>query len=493
MPLKLSQSFSFFGGGNSTSHDEKELGSTKRGQPSLRLELDKEFYRPGNWITATIEISNLTPKGTPLLSDDVLPSFIVDSMVFEIRGVERRDTQWFATPMRLPGFKGKRGESLFLDSTTSSIVSEVIVPHEASKTYLVRVELPRSLPPSFRGTTIRYLYFVKTEVRGRWLSLENGHHPLHAPLVKDLVQLEARQPLQIWGTQRTGMVKTEEDQIDGCVPGTSLNTTTTVDVYWKEKDVDSEWVRVFESVDQSDEGYDSSKDETSSVSSFYPNRGRLDMALRTSLSLQSFSSRSYTEGRHCQAESSNANGAEGFIRGRSYNIKIDDQVLLRFSPKSSDSGYYFGDTIGGVLGFSLEGVQRCLEVFVTLETFETVARQFVHPSRRTSPTITKVQSDFHAVVADLTETSFLFSIPIDGPMSFSTPCVSVQWVLRFEFLTNPRNVDWRRYEHPLLVEGREKGEWVLPITVQAPPPRTPAGSAKDKKVLLSNDLYVRTE
>lgn len=37
--------------------------------------------------------------------------------------------------------------------------------------------------------------------------------------------------------------------------------------------------------------------------------------------------------------------AEGFIRGRSYNIRIDDQVLLRFSPKNSDSTYYFGDMV----------------------------------------------------------------------------------------------------------------------------------------------------
>jgi len=38
-------------------------------------------------------------------------------------------------------------------------------------------------------------------------------------------------------------------------------------------------------------------------------------------------------------------GSEGFTRGRSYNIRIDDQVLLRFSPKNSDSTYYFGDMV----------------------------------------------------------------------------------------------------------------------------------------------------
>lgn len=37
--------------------------------------------------------------------------------------------------------------------------------------------------------------------------------------------------------------------------------------------------------------------------------------------------------------------AEGFIRGRSYNIRMDDQVLLRFSPKNSDSSYYFSDMV----------------------------------------------------------------------------------------------------------------------------------------------------
>jgi len=36
---------------------------------------------------------------------------------------------------------------------------------------------------------------------------------------------------------------------------------------------------------------------------------------------------------------------EGFIRGRSYNIRLDDQVLLKFYPKNSDSTYYFSDVV----------------------------------------------------------------------------------------------------------------------------------------------------
>lgn len=147
--------------------------------------------------------------------------------------------------------------------------------------------------------------------------------------------------------------------------------------------------------------------------------------------------------------------------------------------------------IGGTLTFfHEEGARRCLEVSITLETLETVNRRFIHPSRRNSPTITKVQSDHYEVVADLVQTSFLFSIPMDGPMSFSTPHVSVQWSLRFEFFTTPKNVDWTRYEHPLLIEGRDKSEWVLPITVHAPPPGTSGGHNRGEKLFSLEPLWV---
>ena len=61
-----------------------------------------------------------------------------------------------------------------------------------------------------------------------------------------------------------------------------------------------------ESLDESDEGYDSLKDEISSASSYNPNKGRLDMSLRTSLSLQSFGTKCYVEGRQSQADNSNS-------------------------------------------------------------------------------------------------------------------------------------------------------------------------------------------
>lgn len=141
--------------------------------------------------------------------------------------------------------------------------------------------------------------------------------------------------------------------------------------------------------------------------------------------------------------------AEGFTQGRSYNIRMDGQVLLRFSPKNADSSYYFSDTVMAVSshfayfsktlpasnqlfswmvfffpdrwnsyilpwrqsqkmprGKSIQfktssiyiywdllnlTISICFQVSVTLETLETINRRFVHPSRRNSPTLTKVQ------------------------------------------------------------------------------------------------------
>lgn len=57
----------------------------------------------------------------------------------------------------------------------------------------------------------------------------------------------------------------------------------------------------------------------------------------------------------------------------------------------------------------------------------------------------QIQSDHQEVVADMMQSGFLFSIPVDGPMTFSTPYISVQWLLRFEFFTTAKNVKLDRY------------------------------------------------
>ncbi|CAO2044164.1 unnamed protein product [Urochloa humidicola] len=528
--------------------EDRKVDSAAKQQlsPTLKLQTDKEVYRPGDSVTVTIEIhspaSSKDDAGQTLSGEDA-SSLLLDALSFELKGIEKLDSQWFSVPKPLPGSKQRRGEHMFLDCSAPSLVSKVIMASGQTKTYIVRVELPKILLPSYRGISIRYFYYVRSTLFGRSVVLGNGEQ--NKSPVKSSIRLEARVPLQIRVSQKSSSLLNEE--------GTWPFSVDQLGIYWREKDEDSEWIKANDNADL-EEGYDSSKDEVSSVSSYNPSKANPESSLRNSFSMQSLSSRlSTSEPFYNQVERPNfpsynpiprlsvseisddhdgglvspqrklnhllpdhpsnvqrfspdsdglkddvglpltpknvdPAGSEGFTRGRSYNIRINDQVLLRFSPKNSDSTYYFGDMIGGALTFFHgTGKRRCLEVSITLETSETINPRALHPSRRGSPTITKLHSEHHEVVADLHQTSFLFSIPIDGPMSFATSKVTVQWSLRFEFFTTPEGTDPDRYEHPLLVEKRQKGEWVLPITVYAPPlRRRPTHGRNDRSVLPGN-------
>ncbi|KQK17653.1 uncharacterized protein LOC100826423 [Brachypodium distachyon] len=546
--LPIPQGLSFFRSVGWFEDSKVDSAAKQQLSPKLKLQTDKEVYRPGDSVTATIEIcrSACLQNDAGTVSGEDIPSLLVDGLSFELKGIEKLDSQWFSVPKTLPGSKQRRGEYSFLDCSAPSLVSKVIISSGQTKTYIVRLELPKILPPSYRGISIRYIYYVRSTLFGRLIELGNGdQNKGHA---NSAVQLEARVPLQICVSQKSSNLLNEEGSFPLSVEHLSI--------FWREKGEDSEWIRANDNTDL-EEGYDSSKDEVSSVSSYNPSKSNTDYPLRRSISTQSLSSRlSTSEALHSQGEHptfpsysaiprlsvseisddhgggmvspqrklnqllsdhhpSNGqrfsldsdrpkddvglpltpkhvepSGSEGFMRGRSYNIRIDDQVLLRFSPKNSDSTYYFGDMIGGALTFFHgTGTRRCLEVSITLETSETINPRVIHPSRRISPTITKVHSEHHEVVADLHQTSFLFSIPIDGPMSFATSKVSLQWSLRFEFFTTPPGMDPSRYEHPLLVEKREKGDWVLPITVYAPPLRRRATHGRNDRSVLVGNLF----
>ncbi|CAN4081446.1 unnamed protein product [Withania somnifera] len=526
-PNKPSRGFLFFGigGGGSV----RRSIATDLTQPELKLEPDKQVYRPGDPVTVTVEIKNTTTSS----------SLLIEKLSFEIKGIEKLDTQWLSTSKPSPGSKQRRGEYVFMDNLTPALISNQIVSAGSSRKFMVRTILPSTIPPSYRGATIRYLYYVRSILSGQYLIMGNGHFSEES--IRDVAELEMRVPLQLWATQKSNGLQSEEGRSSGIVPASTL----VLDVYWKEMDADSDWAKINETFDGVEEGYESSRDEVSSVSSYNPMKDNIHRTFGSSLSLRSSLARSSSKDLpHLDGRSSissqlalpqiavadvlyDSNGdvlspsqqlkstktfskyddstvpsvsgmgesgtSEGFIRGRSYNIRLDDQVLLRFSPKNSESTYYFSDMIGGTLTFfHEEGSRRCLELSITLEMTETISQRFVHPSRRHAPSITKIHSDHHEVVADLVQTSFLFSVPMDGPMSFSTHYVSVQWALRFEFFTTPKNVDWSRYEHPLLVEGREKCEWVLPITVHAPPGGAGAAQTRNDKSSSLEPLWVHT-
>ncbi|ONM12341.1 hypothetical protein Zm00014a_043843 [Zea mays] len=388
--------------------EDRKVDSAAKQQlsPTLKLQTDKETYRPGDSVTVTIEIcspASLKDDVGQAVSGEDAPSLLLDVLSFELKGIEKLDTQWFSVPKPLPGSKQRRGEHMFLDCSAPSLVSKVIIGAGRTKTYIARVELPKTLPPSYRGISIRYFYYVRTTLFGRPVMLGNGDQ--YKGLVNNAIHLEARVPLQIRVSQKSSSLLNEED-----VLGNLPFSVDQPSIFWKGKDEDSEWSKANDNVDL-EEGYDSSKDEVSSVSSYNPSKAHPEFSLRSSLSMHSLSSRLSTSelfynqverpnfpsynpiprlsvseisddhdgglvasqrklnillpdhtsnGQRVSPDSDHSKddaglpltpknvdpaGSEGFTTGRSYNIRIDDQVLLRFSPKNSDSTYYFGDMV----------------------------------------------------------------------------------------------------------------------------------------------------
>lgn len=94
-----------------------DLLSKQEASPSLKIQLDKEIYRPGDTFIATVgistpQISNRHPDGQHWMNQ--ISSFLLDNFSYEIKGVEKLDSQWFATQKPLPGLKQRRGKSLLL-------------------------------------------------------------------------------------------------------------------------------------------------------------------------------------------------------------------------------------------------------------------------------------------------------------------------------------------------------------------------------------------
>lgn len=113
LPPRVSFGFSFFGSGDSNKAYDSVNGGKSEIVPSLKLQTDKDVYWPGESIVVSIEIHN--PSGViDELSkkenvDDALCPLLVERLGFEIKGIEKLDSQWYATQKPLPGSKQRRG------------------------------------------------------------------------------------------------------------------------------------------------------------------------------------------------------------------------------------------------------------------------------------------------------------------------------------------------------------------------------------------------
>jgi len=94
--------------------EDRKVDSASKQQlsPTLKLQTDKEVYRPGDSVTVTIEIhspASLKDDAGQTVSGKDASSLLLDALSFELKGIEKLDSQWFSVPKPLPGSKQRRG------------------------------------------------------------------------------------------------------------------------------------------------------------------------------------------------------------------------------------------------------------------------------------------------------------------------------------------------------------------------------------------------
>lgn len=179
LPPRLSSIF----GGNGGGPNSKGLKSSEV-LPTLKLQTDKEVYGPGDAVVVTIEIGNPSANGDSALS------LLVERLSFEIKGIEKLDTQWFATQKPIPGSKQRRGnfgfywvliEEVGCSSSSGFRVLSLFVNWDCADLILVfqvNMCLPRGGRPRwfrirlFQLELLNHVRYTAFEFMVQWSNLE---------------------------------------------------------------------------------------------------------------------------------------------------------------------------------------------------------------------------------------------------------------------------------------------------------------------------------
>eukprot|EP00741_Cyanophora_paradoxa_P005261 tig00000865_g5100.t1 len=138
--------------------------------------------------------------------------------------------------------------------------------------------------------------------------------------------------------------------------------------------------------------------------------------------------------------------ADGAPGPPSFNIRHGEASMARFA--LGREAFRVGDAVSGVLDFSL-GSAPCTALRVLLECEESVAPGMVAPAPKGKPAPPASSARTLGEIQELTLasllTSFSFYVPHDAPACFSSDIVSVKYTLLLEFVVpGPKPADKRR-------------------------------------------------
>ncbi|KAN0036461.1 hypothetical protein ACTFIV_001756 [Dictyostelium citrinum] len=332
---------------------------------------------------------------------------------------------------------GENGKPIFTSPTTF-LASELYIPPGQTKSFIYYLTLPSPLPPSFKGTSLKYSYFLSIASQ----VYTNPAQILTVPL-RILTPASALRSIKF----KSNMTFDFEEG----------SAETTQEYNRNNLEVVSKWpISPFKK------------------SQYFP------LPYPQNLS---------------QYDSNNTKKSVIDILNKhstpvSIVISKGTDKLATFS--ICKTAFSLGDSVHGTFDFSIATIP-CFKVLIKLECEEIVDSKYLQSTRGSNKPIRKLYGELHEFTTNLRQTHFIFHIPVEASPEFSTKYVSVKWSLRFEFVT-PIKSSYTPYQptpsttntntntnnnnnnnnnsNNIMVSSRSNSSNNLPILIS--PPNTPA-------------------
>eukprot|EP01023_Acetabularia_acetabulum_P007240 TRINITY_DN1307_c0_g1_i3.p1 TRINITY_DN1307_c0_g1~~TRINITY_DN1307_c0_g1_i3.p1 ORF type:complete len:468 (-),score=62.31 TRINITY_DN1307_c0_g1_i3:420-1823(-) len=453
----------------------------------VKLSIRRPRYLAGQHVEAMISVHN----------SDMEKKIYVQNLSVEFVGLERVDLQWVKpyNDGRQPVQKDSRKQVFEIFKCTQTLLEEQLVCYGESLRCAVRFRLPSSLPPSFKGKAVRYMYHaIATAKFGTVLSEEQSSE-VPELLVDKYSDVLCKKPFLI--QPRKNVPTTANGGVSvfqSSAQPTDLGTTVPL-IEYESGSATPELSIQFNILEEEGDRHVLHSSNSLPHTPFTSMGGRVKLSVdqkqfQELLSQNGGAVGSVGEGEEDEYSASGDGGqqylmaassfgsqigpggdpipAMGQMNTKTYALRLADTLLMRCSMNPSMSVVKPGASISGVMDFrqsennasnnTRNGIKvpRVHQVILSLETEESVQDEFAVNSRASQggSVVRCLYEEQQFAVSHVQTISFTLSIPPLATPSFSTKIIRHKWLLRFELIAHTegkRQPDITLWKLPLLV------------------------------------------
>lgn len=431
------------------------------------------------------------------------------SVWIEAAGAERVDSSWvaagYAANVPVAARQGRHLLRHLFHVHSRPVLQHALLTPGFAQRFTFRFRLPEGLPPSFKGTAVKYSYHLEAHARFSTAAVVSQHQrqPSSSSVGSDTAQANGRLPPGAEGHRK---LQRGQRQLQQQTARATLNI----------------WPKAEPAERRAGSGSASAADEAQPPPALRYDVPASDLAVELKAApaddpaaeqvspggaarlMHAASQPAMLDGlRSSGGAASPLAGGSGEAGGartsrrmssadtpshaaepppalRSYNLRMGDAPLVRVAVHQPPEGpLQRGVPLAGTLDFragreaaATGSAPQCTEVLVLLETEEAVAPRWQPAPRPGGGVIRKVWDEWSELTPDTVLTHFLFSIPLDAPPSFATPAAQLRWLLRFRFTAQAAapasGGGWGLRLGGGGAPAPEQITWTLPLTVRAP-------------------------